>query len=266
MSFWRLLACAALLPASVLSVSALSASPALAQTSASTAPTPATTVATASSAVAPANAASAPSASAPATVVAFDYASLKPGDAAAGQAKIAVCAACHGMDGNPPTSLYPRLAGQSEHYTAEQLSLFKSGARESAIMGVFAAPLSGQDMRDIGAFFSTQEPLAGVADEALVDAGRTLYRQGDATRDIPACMACHGPAGLGNPGAPYAHLAGQYADYVQTTLHAWKDGAVWGSDAHANIMPTISKRLSDEDIAALASYIEGLHAAGADAE
>ncbi|MGB8634285.1 MAG: c-type cytochrome [Rhodanobacteraceae bacterium] len=195
-----------------------------------------------------------------ASVASIKPAKLMPGDAKAGQTKAAVCAACHGMDGNSTDPQYPRLAGQSEHYIANQLASFKSGQRANPIMLGFASSLSPQDMRDVGAYFASQKPQAGVADEKLVRPGQALYRGGNAKQDIPACMACHGPAGSGNPGAPYPHLAGQHADYVQKVLKAWHDGDTWGDTAHAQIMPAIAKRLSEQDIVALSSYIEGLHA------
>ncbi|GAP65364.1 cytochrome c553 [Mizugakiibacter sediminis] len=186
---------------------------------------------------------------------------VKPGDAAAGQGKAAVCGACHGLDGNSADAQYPKLAGQNEQYIVRQLNNFKSSARQNPIMLGMASPLSEQDMHDLGAYFASKSPLPGVADDKLVKAGEKLYRQGDAARGIPACMACHGPDGRGNPGAAYPQLAGQWADYVQRTLKAWHDGTAWGSDDHAQIMPTIAKRLTDADIAAVSTYVEGLHAA-----
>lgn len=201
------------------------------------------------------------SAAAPAAAAAVAAAPLKPGDAAAGQGKAAVCGACHGMDGNSADAQYPKLAGQNEQYIARQLGSFKSSARMNPIMLGMASALSEQDMHDVGAYFASKQSLPGVADDKLVKAGETLYRQGDAARGIPACMACHGPDGRGNPGAAYPQLAGQWADYVQRTLKAWHDGTTWGSDDRAQIMPTIAKRLTDADIAALATYVEGLHAA-----
>lgn len=211
--------------------------------------------AAAQSAVAPATAGSA---AAPA-VAAAGGAAVKPGDATAGQGKAAVCGACHGVDGNSTDAQYPKLAGQSEEYIALQLADFKSGVRQNPIMMGMAAPLSEQDMRDLGAYFATQKAIPGVADEALVEHGQTLFRQGDAARGIPACMACHSPDGRGNPGAMYPHLAGQHAQYIEATLKAWHDGTVWGTSVHAQIMPTIAKKLDAQDIAALSSYIEGLH-------
>jgi cytochrome c553 len=218
----------------------------------------ATPPAAAASAAAPAGSAEAAPVATPASA---DQAAVKPGDAAAGQAKAAVCGACHGLDGNSADAQYPKLAGQSEQYIVRQLTDFKSGKRQNPIMMGMATPLSPQDMHDIGAYFASQTSRPGVADQALVEHGQTLFRQGDRTRDIPACMACHSIDGRGNPGAMYPQLAGQHAQYVEATLKAWHDGASWGTDAHSQIMPTIARKLDANDIAALASYIEGLHGA-----
>jgi cytochrome c553 len=182
-----------------------------------------------------------------------------PGNATAGKAKAAVCGACHGMDGNSTDAQYPKLAGQNEEYIVRQLHNFKSGKRQNAIMLGMASQLSGQDMANIGAYFMSQRSRPGVADAKLAKAGGKLYREGDASRKIPACMACHGPDGRGNPGAMYPQLAGQHAQYLIKTLTAWHDGTTWGSDAHSQIMPTIAKRLTTKDIAAVSSYLEGLH-------
>lgn len=205
--------------------------------------------------------ASAPAAagSAEATPAVAEQAAIKPGDATAGQAKAAVCGACHGLDGNSADAQYPKLAGQSEQYIVRQLTDFKSGKRQNPIMLGMATPLSTQDMHDIGAYFASQKPVPGVADQALVERGQTLFRQGDPTLGVPACMACHSIDGSGNPGAMYPHLAGQHAQYIEATLKAWHDGDSWGTDAYSQIMPTIAKKLDANDIAALASYIEGLH-------
>jgi cytochrome c553 len=191
-------------------------------------------------------------------------AQTKPGDAAAGQTKAAVCAACHGMDGNPAQSQYPKLAGQQEDYIARQLELFKDKKRDNVIMQGFAAPLQPQDMHDIGAFFASKTSLPGVADSGLVARGEALYRGGDVKLGAPACMACHGPDGRGNPGAGYPQLAGQYGDYISAKLKDFRDQKSFSDDDRAKIMPLVAKGLSDADIASLASYVEGLHAAAAD--
>ncbi|MEO8801970.1 MAG: c-type cytochrome [Rudaea sp.] len=188
---------------------------------------------------------------------------VKPGDATAGQTKSGTCAACHGIDGNSASAQYPKLAGQHESYIAQQLELIKSGKRPSPIMMGFAASLSQQDMADVGAYFASQTSLPGVADSKLVAQGQALYRGGNKDEQVPACMACHGPDGRGNPGSMYPQLAGQHADYVALKLKDWRDGKTWGDAPHAQIMALVAKGLTDGDIAALSSYVEGLHAVDA---
>ncbi|HLM53947.1 MAG TPA: c-type cytochrome, partial [Pseudoxanthomonas sp.] len=157
----------------------------------------------------------------------IDMAKTTWGNADNGQAKAAACAACHGVDGNPTDPQYPRIAGQSERYTAHQLALFASGQRIgglAAVMVPYAQALTPQEMRDVGAYFATQKAQAGLADDTVVaegpyqgmkfyEIGQQLYRAGDATRGIASCMACHGPAGQGNPGPAYPHVGGQMQDY-----------------------------------------------------
>lgn len=211
---------------------------------------------------APAKAATAAQPAAAATTApATAEAAAKPGDATAGQAKAAACGACHGVDGNSSDPQYPKLAGQSEQYIVRQLENFKSGKRQNPIMLGMATPLSEQDMHDVGAYFASKTPLPGVADQALVEHGQKLFREGDVKRGIPACMACHSIDGRGNPGAEYPQLESQHAQYVETQLKAWHDGDAWGTDAHSQIMPAIARKLDTNDIAAVASYIEGLHPA-----
>lgn len=196
------------------------------------------------------------------------------GDAKAGASKAGACAACHGLDGNPTDPQYPRLAGQSERYIAQQLAQFKSGERNSgmaAVMKPFADPLSAQDMRDLGAHYATQKAGAGIADDTAIasgpnqglkfyEVGERLFRQGDASRGIPACMACHGPAGAGNPGPAYPSVAGQQAPYVQRRLEEYRAGTTTLQDRRLfDIMATVAKPLNDEEIQSLASYLQGLH-------
>ena len=203
-----------------------------------------------------------------------DLAKAKDGDAKAGASKAGACAACHGLDGNPTDAQYPRLAGHSERYVARQLALFKSGERNTgmaAIMQPYAAPLSAQDMRDLGAWFATQKSGAGVADDSIIagephdglkfyEVGEKLFRGGDATRGIPACMACHGPAGAGNPGPPYPRLAGQQSAYVARRLQEYRGGTTSQRDSQLfAIMATVTKPLTDQEIQSLASYVQGLH-------
>jgi cytochrome c553 len=214
----------------------------------------------------------------PAAAPAVALAPEKPatwGDAKAGQTKAGSCAACHGLDGNATDPQYPKLAGQHELYIARQLALFKHGERVNPIMQPMAAPLSAQDMRDIGAYFATQKPAAGVADDTQVATGENqglafyrigekIWRGGKASAGVPACQACHGPAGRGIPGPTYPSLGGQHAGYTAAQLKFFRDGGAHGKDARARTeMAAIARNLSDEEIQGLATYIEGLHAAGA---
>jgi cytochrome c553 len=196
------------------------------------------------------------------------------GDPKAGATKAGTCAACHGLDGNPADPQYPRLAGQSERYVSQQLALFKGGERNTAMAAVmmpFASMLNAQDMRDIGAYFATQKAGAGIADDTVIadgpnkdmkfyEVGQHLFRAGDATRGIPACMACHGPAGAGNPGPAYPHIGGQQSAYVVRRLQEYRAGTTTERDPHLfNVMATVTKSLTDEEINSLGSYLQGLH-------
>lgn len=209
-----------------------------------------------------------------ASLDAVDLTKTTWGDAEAGQGKAAACAACHGADGNPTDPQYPRIAGQSERYVARQLALFASGQRTSgmaAVMIPFAQGLSGQDMRDIGAYFATQKAGAGLADDSEIadgpykgmkffEVGQQLYRNGDAERGVPACLACHGPAGAGNPGPAYPHVGGQMQAYTVRRLQEYQAGVTAEKDpALFNIMATVAKPLTEQEIQALASYLQGLH-------
>jgi cytochrome c553 len=201
----------------------------------------------------------------------------KPGDAKAGQTKAGACAACHGLDGNSADAQYPKLASQQERYIARQLAMFKTGERQNPIMMPMATALSSQDMRDVGAYFASQKVRPGVADDSVIKdgphqgmkfyaVGERLYRGGDAARGIPACMACHGPSGAGNPGPAYPNLGGQHASYVSAKLTAFRGGLVLGKGDYANpVMSQVTKGLTDEEIQALATYVEGLHPAADDA-
>ncbi|WP_291213001.1 c-type cytochrome [Dokdonella sp.] len=195
--------------------------------------------------------------------MAQDGAAPHPGDATAGEAKAAVCVACHGMDGNSTDQQYPKLAGQNEAYIARQLELFKTTKRNNPIMLGFASMLTPQEAHDVGAFFASKNVTAGVTDEQALARGQALYRGGDAALGVPACMACHGPDGHGVAGAGFPQLAGQWASYVDAKLTEWKSGTTWGNDTNAQIMPAIAQRLSAADIAAVSSYVEGLHTAAA---
>jgi len=195
------------------------------------------------------------------------------GDAKAGQTKASACAACHGADGNSSDPQYPRIAGQSERYVAHQIALIASGQRTGTAVAMvpFVKDLTPQDMRDIGAYFATQKSGAGLADDTVIadgaykdmkfyEVGQQLYRGGDASRGIPACMACHGPSGAGNPGPAYPHLGGQRQDYEARRLQEYRAGTTTEKDpALFNIMAQVANKLTDQEIQALATYLQGLH-------
>lgn len=182
------------------------------------------------------------------------------GDVADGQAKSAVCAACHGADGNSSVPMWPSIAGQHEGYLKRQLELIQSGARSVPEMVGIVAGMSEQDFADVSAYFASQTPKAGLADEGSLQVAERLYKTGDTEIDAPACMACHGPAGEGNPLAGYPHLAGQHAVYTEKMLKGFRDGTQWGEDdANSAIMVGVAHRLTDAQIKAVALYIQGLH-------
>ncbi len=183
------------------------------------------------------------------------------GDAERGADKIGTCLACHGQDGNSQSAaLGPKLAGQHEQFIARQLKLYQSGERENAVMAPMAVGLSEQDMADLGAYYAAQTVQTGIADDQMVALGEKIYRAGNPQSGVPACLACHGPAGLGNPLAGYPTLGGQHTQYTLATLNAFRDGMVWGEGDHANaVMAGVAANLTDDEIAAVASYIEGLY-------
>lgn len=180
------------------------------------------------------------------------------GDPAAGRTKSTTCAACHGADGNSVTPEWPSLAGQSEAYIVRQLEAYAAQQRPDVGMQQFAATLSEQDMHDIGAYYASQTLQPKGADPALVDLGEDIYRGGVPERGIAACIACHGPGGHGNPMAAYPKINGQHATYIQKTLNEYASG-VRTSDADKNqMMRNVAELLLEDEIVALASYIQGL--------
>ena len=182
------------------------------------------------------------------------------GDAAAGQAKSAICAACHGVDGNSAVPNWPKLAGQHEQYLLRQLRLIKANDRPVPEMMGITPGLSEQDLEDLAAYFASQEIAGGVADETQVALGEKIYRAGNVESGVPACMACHGPAGEGNPLAGYPALAGQHAVYTSSMLTRFRSGENWGEDdAASHVMNGSAAELTDEEINAVSSFIEGLH-------
>lgn len=183
------------------------------------------------------------------------------GPASAGRAKSAVCAGCHGADGNSINPLWPSLAGQHADYTARQLRAYQAGDRSDVLMSTFAANLTAADIADLAAYFETQMLTPKGADPDLVTTGEHIYRGGIAERGVAACIACHGPAGRGNPLAGYPSVSGQHAGYIVNTLRAYAAGER-RSDASMNLMMRdLAALLSEAEMQAVASYMQGLHGA-----
>lgn len=180
------------------------------------------------------------------------------GDAAAGQAKTAVCGACHNPDGNSLAPNFPKLAGQGERYLTKQLHDIKDGKRTVLEMTGMLTAFSDQDLADIAAYFSSQKGSVGAADPKLVERGRALFNGGDLSKGLPACIGCHSPNGAGIAAAGFPHLGGQHASYIAKQLTAFREGERT-NDGDATTMRTIAAKLSNKDIEAVSSYIQGLH-------
>jgi cytochrome c553 len=181
------------------------------------------------------------------------------GSVDAGRTKSATCAACHGVDGNSVTPAWPMLAGQHASYIVRQLRAFKVGERTDVTMKPFADMLSEQDMLDVAAYFEAQTPTPKGADPSLVGLGQQIYRGGVPGRGVAACIACHGPDGNGNPLASYPRIGGQHAAYTTKQLNAYRGGDR-RSDVELNqMMRNVAEQLFDDEIRALASYMQGLN-------
>ncbi len=200
---------------------------------------------------APAANAAAPAA---AVVTSSPAAAIYQGDIAAGKTKSAMCASCHGVDGNSVVPMYPSLAGQSANYIAKQLADFKSGLRNDPVMAGMVAALTEEDMNDLGAYFAVQTPKAGTGEGSSV--GQKLYFGGEPSRNITACVACHGVKGKGMAQAGFPAIAGQNAEYLKKQLTTFRDGSR-GNDNN-KIMRNIAIKLSDAQIDELVKYMSSL--------
>ena len=194
------------------------------------------------------------SAAAPVPVAAPVAAMVKP-DLVKGEAKYtAVCAACHGADGNSGAPANPKLAQQHSEYLVKQLQEFKAGKRQNAIMQAMAAPLSDADMKDIAAWVTGNKAKPGFAkDKELVALGERIYRGGISDRQVAACAGCHSPNGAGLP-SQYPRLSGQHADYSVQQLTAFRDGI----RKNNIVMTQVASKMNDREIRAVSDYIAGL--------
>lgn len=171
-----------------------------------------------------------------------------------------ICAACHNADGNSSVSANPKLAGQHADYLYKQLKNFKADGgkpaeRISAVMAGMVAALSDQDMRNVAAWYASQTQKGEQAKTPALETAQKLYRAGDAARGLPACAACHGPAGAGIP-AQYPRIGGQFAEYTETQLKAFRAGER-GNDLN-RMMRAVTAKMSDAEIKAVADFVAGL--------
>ena len=181
---------------------------------------------------------------------------LADGSAEKGESKSTACIACHGPGGNSVNPEWPSLAGQGQAYIHKQLQAFKGGARKNPLMTPMAMGLSEEDMADLGAYFAGQKPTGLEADPGKLAIGQRVYRSGDPKNGVPACAACHGPAGDGNAPAAYPALRGQYATYVAAQLRNYRAGT--RQTDSGQMMRTVASTMTDEQIDAVASYVQGL--------
>jgi cytochrome c553 len=173
------------------------------------------------------------------------------GDAARG---IVACASCHGEAGNSTISINPKLAAQHEAYINKQLHDFKGADRNNAVMTTFSKALSEDDVKNVSAYLSAQKSKPGAAkNKEIVELGKQIYRGGIAEKNVPACAGCHSPNGVGIP-AQYPRLAGQHQDYTIAQLTNFRTGVRKNSPQ----MVTIAKRMSDDEMKAVADYMAGL--------
>lgn len=179
------------------------------------------------------------------------------GNADAGKAKTAVCAACHGADGNSALANFPKLAGQNEKYLLKQLKDIKSGARPVVEMTGLLDAMSDQDLADISAYFAKQNVVLGQVPKDQLEAGQKLYRVGVASKGVAACTACHSPNGQGNASAGFPALSGQHPAYIESQLMKFRKGD--RANDPGKMMRDIAAKMSDAEIKAVSAYVQGLH-------
>ena len=167
-----------------------------------------------------------------------------------------LCIACHGIDGNSSIPANPNLSAQHAGYITKQLMQFKNGERENAVMKGMVASLSEEDMVNLGFYFEQQkQKLLTASSNGKNSLGEKIYRAGVASKNIPACASCHGPAGHGIPDL-YPRLNSQHADYTVSQLNAFR--LEKRLNDNAMMMRTIAQKLTEKEMSAVADYIQGL--------
>ena len=182
--------------------------------------------------------------------------SLVAADIEAGKAKSIVCSACHGQDGNSINPLWPSLAGQHKQYTINALNAYLNGARVNAVMQAQLMALTEKDFEDIATYYNAQTMQKKNYDFELAKKGESLYRGGNSSTGVAACIACHGPTGRGNPGAGYPSIAGQHAQYTKDALKHYK--TLERKSGLNDMMQSLAARLTTEEVEAVSEYIQAL--------
>jgi cytochrome c553 len=173
------------------------------------------------------------------------------GDAAR---SLPACVSCHGAAGNSTIAANPKLAGQFAEYTHKQLVDFTGPDRNQPVMTTYAKMLTAAERKDVAAYLATQKPKQGAAkNKDTLELGRKIYRGGIADKGVAACASCHGATGAGIP-IQYPRLSGQHQDYTTAQLVAFRSGARKNSVQ----MTALAKRMSDDEMKAVADYIAGL--------
>ena len=180
----------------------------------------------------------------------------KAADVEAGKAKSAVCAGCHGVDGNSSNPVWPSLAGQHASYLYKQLMDFKEGRRVNAQMTGMVAALTPEDMKNLAAYYESMQPKPVAFDAELIETGQGIYRGGITETSVAACMACHSPSGKGNGPAAWPALRGQHPEYIVAQLQAFKHGE--RANDTGKMMRNVAERMSDEEMASVAAYVAGI--------
>jgi cytochrome c553 len=180
------------------------------------------------------------------------------GDAAAAAAQVVVCNACHGAEGQAILGDYPNLGGQHYDYLLRQMRAFKSGERSAVLMTGQLEAMDDDMLENFAAFYAEKDEYHQVAPAgADVALGERIWRAGIAAQGVPACAACHGPAGAGNGPAGFPALAGQNAGYTALQLRAYRDGSRATDEGYGQMMRGIAAAMSDEDIEAVSAYAQG---------
>lgn len=177
------------------------------------------------------------------------------------------CVACHGVDGNSVVPTFPKIAGQGAPYIVKQLQDYKSGKRNNAIMMGISSQLSEENMIDLAAYYSSQKISENVAktDAESLKLAEKIYLGGK--EEVTACIACHGPKGKGMPSAKFPSIYAQHAEYTESQLKKFRQYSLnimleenkeQRANDEAQMMRSIAKHLSDNEIKALSQYIAGL--------